>query len=207
MKRTRLVSILLTAVMLLVATACGAYPASAQTNDISNVTDSAISKVAGGEDLPFAAGEDTFGRLYDERLVISYDKIYAEKKPIREVVLSTPSSTLYYLSISRRLHARLLGEWIDLRDPLATERAVLMWEDAISMRQFEELCDTLYRVHFELFPKVEVPETEQFAVKNGTYFLIVYYEDGTYLVTRLDSQTNEEKALIAYMMAFFARKM
>ena len=160
-----------------------------------------------GEDLPFAVSEDIYGRLYDERLVISYDKIYAEKKPIREIVLCRPSGVLCYLSASRLLSADFSGEWLNLQDPLATEGVTALKENTRDAGRFEELCDTLYRVHFELFPKVEVPETERFAVKNGTYFLIVYYEDGTYLVTRLDSQTNEEKALIAYMMAFFARKM
>lgn len=166
-----------------------------------------LARPEGGEDLPFTAGEDIYAKLYDERLVISYDKIYAEKKPIREIVLRTPGSELYYLSASRLLSAEFSGEWLDLRDPLATEGVTALKENTRSAGRFGEICDTLYRAHLELYPETEVTDEERLAVKNGKYTWIIYYEDGTRFITQYEPQTNEENALLAYVSAFFARKM
>jgi hypothetical protein len=157
-----------------------------------------------GEDLPFAVSEDIYGRLYDERLVISYDKIYAEKKPIREIVLCRPSGVLCYLSASRLLSADFSGEWLNLQDPLATEGVTALKENTRDAGRFEELCDSLHRAHLELYPETEIADDKQLAVKNGKFTWIVYYEDGTRFITQYESQTNEEKALIAYISFIFA---
>lgn len=37
-----------------------------------------IVRPANGDDLPFESGEDYYSKLYDERLVISYDRLYGE---------------------------------------------------------------------------------------------------------------------------------
>jgi len=162
----------------------------------------------GGEDLPFESGKDYYGKLYDERLAISYDKIYAEKKPIREILLRCPSGNLYYYSQSQLLSADFSGEQLDLEEPLATEGIIVTETRPMPAGKYEELCDTLYRVHFELFPETKVEEgAERLTVNNGKNTVIVYYEDGTSFIVQIVPQTIEENALFAYLMSAFARKM
>ena len=95
-----------------------------------------------------------------------------------------------------------------MEEPLATEGIIVTETRPMPAGKYEELCDTLYRVHFELLPETKVEEgAEQLTVNNGKNTVIVYYEDGTSFIVQIVPQTIEENALFAYLMSAFARKM
>ena len=160
----------------------------------------------GGGDLPFEDGVDYFGRLYDNRLVISYDKVYAEKRPVRSLLLCTPSGYLSYYESSGRVYAEFSGEHLNRIDPLATEGVTVTGTSPASASEFESLCETMHSVRVALFPAAEQGVGENtLAVKNGKYTLILYYEDGTVFVTQFENESVQEQALLAGLAMFFAR--
>ena len=161
----------------------------------------------GGEDLPFEDGVDYFGKLFDNRLVISYDKVYAENRPIRSLLLCTPSGQLSYYESSGRVYAEFSGEYLNRNDPLATEGVTVTGTSYAPVSDFGSLCETMRSVRVALFPGAEQGVGENtLAVKNGKYTLILYYEDGAVFATQFEHESVQEQTMLAGLALFFARE-
>ena len=159
-----------------------------------------------GENLPFEDGIDYFGKLYDNRLVISYDKVYAEKRPIRSLMICYPSGHISFCTSSQRVYAEFSGKYLNRNDPLATEGVTVTGTSFTPVSEFESLCETMRSVRVALFPSAAQGVVENtLAVKNGKYTLILYYEDGTVFATQFEHESVQEQALLARLAKFFSR--
>lgn len=151
----------------------------------------------GGEELPFEEGVDYYSKLYDERLVISYEKVYGRRAvPMVErgikgilyyeysahnAALGKNAYQFIYMTPTRAVSGKTLKTPIDLKDPSATEGVVDEWVASVSSRNFDHLCIYLYQEEFYLLPENIVGPS----VDDGRdQYLVIYYEDGTTFTTQ-----------------------
>ena len=170
----------------------------------------------GGVDLPFEEGVDYYGKLYDERLAISYDKIYAEKKPISAILMCRYNAyvassggngySFNYFTPTEIVWGNTKNTPIDLNDPLGTAGIVNQKEYPNYDGEFSEICAKMHELHYELLPETVEPEDPTRIVMDGSHlYLVFYYEDGTAFTSQgyaADSY-NEHFKNVYVQLAFF----
>jgi len=151
----------------------------------------------GGEDLPFEKGVDYFSRLYDERLVISYEKVYGRRAvPMVErnikgilyyeysayhAALGKNAYTFIYMNETQTVSGETLKTPIDLTDPLRTEEIINKKVKTISRDHFDALCAHIYKEKFYLLPEnIEGIPTDGGRNQN----IVIYYENGDVFISQ-----------------------
>ena len=170
----------------------------------------------GGVDLPFEEGVDYYGKLYDERLFLSYGRIHTEKKPISAILMCRYNAyvassggngySFNYFTPTEIVWGYTRNTPIDLNDPLGTEGIVNQENYPNYDGEFSEICAKMQELHYELLPETVEPQDPTRIVMDGSHlYLVFYYEDGTTFTSQgyaADSY-NEHFKNVYVQLAFF----